>query len=380
MINYPHIIMACAGELWAVQEEKLREMTAFLMLKARGGAVSADDLARVTLKTEREVAQADGAIALLPVYGVLAQRMNMMMEISGGTSTQMLGAGFRAALADPNVKAIVFDHNSPGGTVAGTEELAAEIYDSRGVKPIISQVNSLSASGSYWLASAADEIVVTPGGEAGSVGVYRVHEDITKMLEQEGIKTTIIRAQQSPHKIEDAGIEPLGADALAHQQARVDQAMDRFLRGLARNRSTTLTAVRDRFGGGRVFGAEELVSRGMADRIDTLEATLERFGSGTFNPIANSARANRLARAQAADVLTAKWKAGEPPSTRELQDGLRGILGLSKSEAEQAVRLSFKGSAPGDPARQADSTVTRADFDDLRRGIGDIRQLLTPAA
>jgi signal peptide peptidase SppA len=377
MIHYPHVIMACAGEIWAIQEEKLREITAFLMLKAEGGSVSPEDLARITQKQEREVAQSGGDVAILPVYGTLAQRMSLMGDISGGTSTMQLAAGFRAALADPGVKAIVFDHNSPGGTASGTGELAAEILDSRGAKPIIAQVNSLSASASYWLAAAADEVVVTPGGEAGALGVYRIHEDVSKMLEQKGVKPTVISADGAPYKTEGMDIAPLSDEARAFNQARVNQVFDRFVRSVADGRNTTLTNVRENFGKGRVFGAEELVSRGMADRIDTLEATLERFGTGSFNPVAKAARLQKAARAEAGSVLLAKWKAGDLPSTRELEDGLRGILGLSKSEAEQAVRLSFKGDAPGDPARKTESAVTGADVEDIRRGIADIRQLLT---
>lgn len=378
MIHYARVIMACVGELWAIDEAKLHEITAFLMLKAEGGTVAAEDLARITLKQEREVATAPGDIALIPVFGTLAPRMNMMGDVSdgGGTSLMQLAGTFRAALADPAIKAIVFDHDSPGGTAAGTGELAAEILDSRGIKPIIAQVNYTSASASYWLASAADEIVVSPSGEAGSLGVYRVHEDLSKMLEQKGIKPTIIASDGSPFKVEDTNTQPLSAEAVAYHKERVNQVFDRMVRAIADGRSTTLTAVRDRFGQGRMFGAEELLSRGMADRIDTLEGTLERFGSGEFNPVANSARATRLARAQAGNVLVAKWKAGDPPSTRELQDGLRGILGLSKSEAEQAVRLSFKGNAPGDPAQPTEPAVTVADVEDLRLGLAGISQLL----
>lgn len=374
---HARVIMACAGALWAIQEEKLEEISAFLRLKLDGGAVSAEDLARITKGREREVAQQPGGVAVLPVHGTLAPRMNMFDDMSGGTSLTQLSNGFRAALADPAVKAIVFDHDSPGGTVAGTGELAEEIFQSRGVKPIVAQVNDLSASAAYWLASAADEIVVRPGAEAGGLGVYRLHEDISKMLEQKGIKPTIIRSEATPFKVESADIMPLNTEAAAHIQGRVNQAFDRFANAVAQYRGQSRVAVRDRFGQGRVFGAEELVSRGMADRIDTLEGTLERFGSGEFNPVANAARARQIARAEAADVLIAKWKAGEPPSTRELQEGLRGSLGLSKAEAENAVRLSFKGIAPGEPAQQpTEPAITTAHVADIRRDVDDLRSTL----
>lgn len=376
MIHYPHIIMAAVGELWAIDEEKLRQVTAFLGRKMRGEQISAEELARITQKTQREIAQKPGQVALLPVYGTIGQRMNMMTEFSGGTSTQMLAGDFRAALADPNIKAIVFDHDSPGGTVAGTEELASEILNSRGTKPIVAQVNSLAASGSYWLASAADEIVVTPGGQAGSIGVYRIHEDITKMLESDGVRPTIIRSSQTPFKIDDSGMEPLTQDARDHIQQRVDQSYERMVRSIAAGRNATLTAVRDRFGQGRVFGAEELVSRGMADRIDTLEGTLERFGVGPFNPVANANRGLTAARAEAGNLLIAKLKARDEPSAREWEQGLEGLMGLSHSEARRAVALLKKGPAQCDAEGQTEIAVSIADFADLKSGVADIRKTL----
>lgn len=380
MIHYPHIIMACAGELWAMQREKLEEVAGFLMLKARGDDVAGEELARITKTQERQVAASDGQVAVLPVYGTLAPRMNMMTEFSGGTSTNMLAGAFREALADTNVKAIVFDHDSPGGLASGTGELADEIRDSRGVKPIIAQVNHLSASASYWLASSADEIVVTPGGQAGSIGVYTMHEDVTKMLENAGIKNTIIRATGSPHKIDANEYEPLSQDARDHVQQRVDQTFDRMVRGIAEGRRTTLSAVKDRFGQGRVFGAEELVSRGMADRVDTLEGTLERFTGGVFNPVASAARSARSARAEAGNVLVAKLKARDVPSAHEWEEGLRVLADLSRSESKFAVAALKMGSAQRDAEGQTVATVSAADFADLRKGLADIQRQLAGAA
>ena len=68
MIN-ARVIMACADALWAIQEEKLEQITAFIRLRLDGGTVSAEDLARITKTRESEVANAPGGIALLPSPG-----------------------------------------------------------------------------------------------------------------------------------------------------------------------------------------------------------------------------------------------------------------------------------------------------------------------
>jgi signal peptide peptidase SppA len=310
-------------------------------------------------------------------------------------STQMLGQAFRSALHDDRVSAIVFDVDSPGGTVAGTGELASEILQSRGAKPIVSVINSMGASGALWIASMADEVVITPGGEAGSVGVYRIHEDFTKALEQDGIKPTIVRSSQSPFKIEGSGLEPLTPGAQDHMQQSVDQAAEVFIRSLADARRKTLTHVRENFGQGRMLSATQAVSVGMADRVDTLEHTLERFGSGTFNAIANAARAKSEAREAAGTRLATAFSAPkadgiEPLTIEEIEEGLASTYGLTNKQSKRAVALlraavqRDAGSAgtaqrdagdltaqrdaggPTEPAKSADVSEIRRGFDDLR--------------
>ena len=103
-------------------------MTSFLLFKARGGALSPEEVqARISDRRSADIVKSPGGVAVLPVHGVISQRMGMMQEISGGTSTDGLAEQFRAALADDTVKAIIFHHDSPGGGTYGVDELASEI-------------------------------------------------------------------------------------------------------------------------------------------------------------------------------------------------------------------------------------------------------------
>jgi ClpP class serine protease len=97
-------------------------------------------------------------------------------------------------VADDNVRAIVLNIDSPGGSIFGTEELFNKIMAARGSKPITAVVNSVAASAAFWIASAADEIVITPGGMIGSVGVYMVHTDLSAAIAEDGVKETFISA------------------------------------------------------------------------------------------------------------------------------------------------------------------------------------------
>ena len=152
--------------------------------------------ARIGVAQEKQIASQQGDVIVLPLQGVISNRAPMVQDVSTppGTSAEAFTSQFRAALNDSRIKAIVIDVNSPGGTVGGIEELSSEIFSARGVKPVIAQVNAYAASAAYWIASAAEEMVVTPTGEVGSIGVFALHEDYSQAMEQEGIKPTLISA------------------------------------------------------------------------------------------------------------------------------------------------------------------------------------------
>ena len=101
-------------------------------------------------------------------------------------------------MREPSISAIVLDVDSPGGSVFGVEELATEIRAARGTKPVVAVANSMAASAAYWIASQADELVITPGGMVGSIGVLTAHEDISKAQEMAGIKPRSHHPWNSP--------------------------------------------------------------------------------------------------------------------------------------------------------------------------------------
>lgn len=298
-MKYVHILAACASEPWAIEKTKLIAIANFLAKKSAGGDVPAEEIARITQKTEKEVRRSEGAVAILPIQGVIAEKSGMMEEISGGASVQRIGAQFRSLVNDPEVAAIVLDVNSPGGVARSVSELAAEIRDSRGAKPIVAQVNSTAASAAYWLATSADEIVVSPSGQAGSIGVFASHQDISEAMAREGIKETLVYS--SKLKVLGNSLEPLSQDARDVIQRNVDFLASMFVTDVAAGRKTTVKDVNENFGQGLMFNANELVKRGMADRIGTMSDTLARFGV-VVNRVAHNARQSAPTQAQVAMV------------------------------------------------------------------------------
>lgn len=358
-MKFENLLAAFEAEPWAIQREKLGFLSDILVARAQGEKLFTTEFATAVSEARaNEIAKIDGKVALIPVYGVLANKMDAFSAMSGGTSYAGIKKALHSALANEDVKAVVLDVDSPGGTVPGTEELATEIRKLRGGdKPIIAQVNSLAASAAYWLASSADEIVVTPSGRAGSIGVYTAHDDISAALAQRGVKRTYISAGKN--KVEGNETEPLGKEALAYIQDGVDHSYKRFVASVAEGRGTTVGKVEDGFGQGRVFYASALIDRGMADSIATLDETLARFGAETEPAYVRRLKASNVARTDDAHALAALLRAGEPITKREFENGLKGLVGLSNSEAERAARLYLK-EGQGAPDVETDAAALAA--------------------
>jgi signal peptide peptidase SppA len=220
-----------------------------------------------------------GSVAVIPVYGVIAPRANMMSDMSGGTSFQQLTSALHEAMANKAIKTIVLDIDSPGGSVAGATEFAREVMKARTKKPIIAVAQYTMASAAYWVGAAATEVVAAPSAHVGSVGVYTMHEDISEALAALGVKRTYISAGK--YKTDGNEAEPLSPEAQNDLQAKVDAAYAMFLGDISKGRGVNVADVRSGYGQGRMLPAAEALAAGMVDRIATLDDTLARVLSGS---------------------------------------------------------------------------------------------------
>lgn len=281
------VIAAALDVPWAIHPGKLREIEALLSDRAAGVRYTAEEIeAKIGGRRAAAIARRSGSVAVLPIQGTIAHRMGSLSETSGGISTERIAGWLRAAVADESVKAIVLDVDSPGGTVSGVEELAREIHSAREKKPIVAVANAWAASAAYWLASQAEEVVVTPSGEVGSIGVYVAHVDRSKWAEREGLSVSLIHAGK--HKVEGHPYGPLEDEARAEMQGKVDAYYRMFTGAVRRGRPQVSDDVMQ----GRMYTADQAVSAGLADRVATLDETMRRYG-GT--PKRSGMRAERVA-------------------------------------------------------------------------------------
>jgi signal peptide peptidase SppA len=211
---------------------------------------------------------ADG-FAIIPVHGTLINRF-------GASYGYVTGYNFirnqhNAAMLDPDVKYIVHDHNSYGGEAAGCFELADEIFESRGEKPIIAVVDSNCYSASMALASSADKIFVTPSSGVGSIGVVAMHVDMSKMLADWGINITFIHS--GDHKVDGNPYEKLDPAVKKEIQAGVDKSRAKFVSLVARNLGLDEKVVYDTEA--RTYRADDALKLGLVHAIAVPSAALQ---------------------------------------------------------------------------------------------------------
>ncbi len=314
---------------WAILPERLAVLSEIVARHISGEKLTAEEIEARVHGASRPPDRVVNTVAILPLFGTIFPRANMMTDMSGATSAERFGAQFDALLKDPAINAIVLDVNSPGGYAQGIQEVSDQIFAARGQKPIVAVANHDMASAAYWIGSAADAISVTPSGSVGSIGVWAAHQDISQALEKEGVKMTLISAGK--FKTEGNPWQPLGEEALASIQSSVNQTYDAFVNAVARNRGVKPALVKSGFGEGRMVSAQQAVDLGMADRIETLQETIGRLlGNVSPSALGQALQSNDVPPVTASSDAAA---ADRERQAQSLRDRVNQILNKENSHA-----------------------------------------------
>ena len=290
-----HFLAQLLATPWAMSPDRINAY-ASLLAREYAGKVQAqrkgpvpDGEPEPQAAVQRAGGARSGAIAVVGVYGAIMQRASIMSMCDGGTSTQQISQQLRQANADDSISSIILDIDSPGGSVYGVAELAAEIRAS--AKPVTAVANSLAASAAYWIGTAASELYVTPGGEVGSIGVWMAHEDWSKAIAESGIDVTLISAGK--FKTEGNPYGPLDPEAKGFMQSRTDDYYGAFTRDVAKGRKVSADQVRGGMGQGRVLGATQAKAEGMIDGVMTLDQVIRHVQRSAKAPGRNAAEQQR---------------------------------------------------------------------------------------
>ena len=306
-----------AGEPWAITETALHTILEIAARENESPQAVAAKLGR-NLQNTYSVVERDG-VAVIPVTGPLFRYANLFTMISGASSYELIARAFTAALANPQIKGIILDIDSPGGEVNGVSELSNMVFAARGKKPVVAYASGDAASGAYWIASAADEIVVSETSALGSIGVVGMYQG------RSGKSTEAVEivSSQSPHK----RLDPTTDDGRSRLQTRIDSMADVFIETIARNRNVSAENVQNHYGGGDVMIGAKAVSAGLADRVGSLEGLIAELSSPQKSP-----RTEGFFNAQ-----------NKPPSTQEKKP--MDIETLKKDHPDLVATLMREGAS-----------------------------------
>lgn len=275
------IVLGAIGQRFDVQQ---------LFVSTEGRTLQLDELEQMAADKRGEISARAGtdriakqypADRLMPVINGVAHvavrgetvAENGIGPMSGFTGYDGIVASVQSADADPAVKGILLDIDSPGGEVSGMVEAVQILMARRGTKPMRALIRGVGASAAYAIACCADEITLHELGIAGSVGCISMHADFSGSLEQDGIKVTMFASGQ--HKADGNPFEPLPADVIERVQAMVNTSAGRFIAHVAVARGLSVDAVTAQQA--QIFMGEEAVAAGLVDKVMSWQDSMDEF-------------------------------------------------------------------------------------------------------
>lgn len=215
-------------------------------------------------------------IAWIKVRGVIAQ------DNSSGPFSRPTGAGaiakkIRDAAADKNVKAIVLDINSPGGTVASVQNIYDELLKAKeNDKKVVALFRDVAASGGFYIAMAADKIVAEPGTITGSVGVIMQTSNVEGLFDKIGVKVTPITSGK--YKDMGSAYRPMTDAEKAILQDMVNDTYTQFFAAVKAGRPDVKPETLTEYTDGRVFTGQRAFNLGFIDQLGGEEEARQLAG------------------------------------------------------------------------------------------------------
>jgi signal peptide peptidase SppA len=257
--------------LWAVEDSRflglLSHIQALDLVQHIECRTSAAEVSQARVRQEQA---AEARIAVIQIDGTMTKRGS---SLSTAGATVAIRKAVRAAARDEAIGGILLQIDSPGGTVAGTADLANEVYRANQQKPVWGFAEDLTASAAYWVASQAGRVVANDRtAMIGSIGTYAALYDYSGLAGREGIRAVVIRAG----RFKGAGFpgSRITEEQEAYWQELIDKTQAEFSEAIARGRGLSLEKVKEELADGRVHMAADAQALGLIDGIQTFEETL----------------------------------------------------------------------------------------------------------
>lgn len=239
--------------------------------------VSIVAVARISAPAGQALAGRGGkAVGLIFLEGVITTGSSGSGLLGTVLGSDSVLAELRRAREDPATRAVVLRINSPGGSAAGSQEIAREVARLREAgKVVVASMGDVAASGAYWVASAAQHIVANPGTITGSIGVILEVQNLEGLYGKLGIRYETIKS--GPHKDMGSSSRPLDPQERQILQGMVDDIFQQFVDAVVQGRAGKLT--RDQvleLADGRIFTGRQALEKGLVDELGNLRDSIQK--------------------------------------------------------------------------------------------------------
>ena len=350
-------------QLWLGSQQSFN-MSLHAAIKAAEKPEFASDSGYEEVVVEQLLNVQDG-VAMIHIKGSLVSGSAGYGLFYGAVGYDDLRCALSAAVSNPNVSAILLNVDSGGGAVAGVHELSQLIARVNAVKPVVTYAGGVMGSAATWLGRAASYVYCAETSITGSIGIIMVHMERSKMLEEMGVKVTVIRA--GAEKALATPYEPLPDKARENFQRQADGLYKIFIGAMADYCQVSYEVADEKFGQGREFLGKEAVSAGLIDKVGTLEdafAKCMKLGTSkkaetqrgtsasmTTNSKVVQARASTAQACLADNQPTSEGTPMPKPLTPEILAAMAAGVDLSELEAPAATTTTT-------PSAATDITVT----------------------
>ena len=216
-------------------------------------------------------------IALVPLRGIIDANLSAQFD-----------RFMDMAEADKNVKAVVVEIDSPGGTVTASDEIynRLKLFKSKKSVPIVVSMGSLATSGGYYAACGADHVFAQPTTFTGNIGVLMPRYNFHKLMEKYGVEETTIVSSGATFKNAGSSFRPESAEEKQYMQELADSAFSQFKNVVTQGRSSKLKANMEDVANGKVFTAATALNMGLIDQVGYLEdaQSYAQSTAGLTNP------------------------------------------------------------------------------------------------
>jgi len=179
-----------------------------------------------------------------------------------------------AAADDPDIDAIIFRIDSPGGSVLASDIIWRSVeVAKKSEKPLIASFSNVAASGGYYVAAGADAILAPPGSVTGSIGVFALRPVLKGLLDK--LDINVERMTRGAHADLLMASQPLSPETAAILDREIEAIYRLFIERVAAGRELDLQQV-DAIAQGRVWTGEQALERGLIDELGGLSEAVLR--------------------------------------------------------------------------------------------------------